>query len=158
MRVVPLCLVLAHAGLVMLMFRAPVAAPRAPAVVTVVQAAAPEPRIEVVAPTDVIALSIEELEVLSAREDSLMLVIQGHPTDTWPMQVLARLYVARGWYEAAIRPLARAAKLEPGRPDLWVDLGRAWQGAGRIGPLTDDDLSRAADEFLEIVESWGHGC
>ncbi|HEX9704804.1 MAG TPA: tetratricopeptide repeat protein [Gemmatimonadales bacterium] len=154
MRAVPLFLVLAHAGLVMLMFRVPVpvAAPQAAAAVTPMVVVSADPR------TDGVAPSVADLEVLSSREDSLMLAIQGHPGDTWAMQVLARLYIAHGWYEAAIRPLARAARLEPGRPDLWVDLGRAWQGAGRIGPPTDDDLSQAAEEFAQMAGAWGHGC
>ncbi len=98
-----------------------------------------------------------DLKVLDRRVDSLMLHLQEHPRDVAAMQRLARLYAEQGWHDQAIGPLARALQLAPHRRSLWVALDRALEQAGHA-QITDAELARAAQQFVEAVDMWGHGC
>jgi cytochrome c-type biogenesis protein CcmH/NrfG len=100
---------------------------------------------------------VADLQVLDRQVDSLMMHLQEHPGEVAAMQRLARLYADQGWHEEAIGPLARALQLAPYRRGLWVALDRALERSGRA-TITDAELSRAAQGFVESVEMWGHGC
>ena len=90
-------------------------------------------------------------------EDSLMLYLQEHPEDVDAMERLARVYADDGWYDSAIGPLARALQLDPDRRTLWVALDRAVEQSG-WAKITDAELVRRANAFVEAFEAWGHGC
>jgi predicted Zn-dependent protease len=94
---------------------------------------------------------------MSGYEDSVMTYLHGHPDDVDAMAKLARAYVAHGWYEAALRPLARGLQLDPSRRSLWVALDAAVAKSGRV-KITDAELTRNAQDFVEAVEMWGMGC
>ncbi len=100
---------------------------------------------------------VADMQALDRRVDSLMMHLHGHPQDVAAMQRLARLYADQGWHEEAIGPLARALQLDPYRRGLWVALDRVLQQSGRA-TITDAELSRAAQAFVESIEMLGHGC
>lgn len=98
-----------------------------------------------------------QLDEAGRLEDSLMVHLQNHDDDVAAMVSLARMYVAHGWYDAAIGPLARAAQLDPERRATWSLLDRALKQAGRP-QITDAELAKRAQQFNESVSTWGHGC
>jgi tetratricopeptide (TPR) repeat protein len=51
-------------------------------------------------------------------------------------RMLAESLVRRGFYEAAIEPALEATKLDPNSPDVWMTLGRAYEGAGKQAEAT----------------------
>lgn len=53
------------------------------------------------------------------------------PTWAAPYQGLAENLMRRGSYEEAIAPAQKAAELAPAATEVWLTLGRAYQGAGR---------------------------
>jgi hypothetical protein len=114
---------------------------------------------ETLAPTSVPAVTspVDELSEAGQLEDSLMEHLQEQPTDFVAMEKLADFYASHGWYEAAIRPLARALQLAPERRSLWVRLDTAVKNNGR-GEITDQELTEDAAAFVEALEMWGHGC
>ncbi len=93
----------------------------------------------------------------SRLEDSLMTHLQQHPDDVTAMEKLAQVYMENAWYEAALRPLARALQIDPTRRSLWVALDRAIEKSGRE-TITDAELTQKAIEFKDAVEMWGMGC
>lgn len=48
-----------------------------------------------------------------------------------PYQGLAENLMRRGSYEQAIAPAQKATELAPAAPEVWLTLGRAYQGAGK---------------------------
>ncbi|HEX8218627.1 MAG TPA: tetratricopeptide repeat protein, partial [Chloroflexia bacterium] len=60
------------------------------------------------------------------------------PTWAAPYQGLAENLMRRGSYEEAITPAQKAAELAPAATEVWLTLGRAYQGAGR-----DSEAARA---------------
>ena len=48
-----------------------------------------------------------------------------------PYQGLAENLMRMGAYEQAIAPAQKATELAPAAPEVWLTLGRAYQGAGR---------------------------
>lgn len=100
------------------------------------------------------SLSVAELERISMRVDSLMLVVQDDGENVGAMAELAYLYLRHGWHEAAIGPLARAVQVAPGRDDLRYELRLVLKLTG----LTDVDLAERARGFIEMVAMLGHGC
>lgn len=48
-----------------------------------------------------------------------------------PYQGLAENLMRRGSYEQAIAPAQKATELAPAAPEVWLTLGRAYEGAGR---------------------------
>ena len=118
----------------------------------------PVPPASAIAPiAEPASLSNEQLGELDRRIDSLMMAVGEDPTNVDAMEALATLYADNGWDDRAIGPLARALQLDPGRRSLWVALDHAVEKSGRA-KITDDELVRAAQEFVEMAESWGHGC
>ncbi len=102
-------------------------------------------------------VEVAELTEIGSLEDSLMVYLGEHAEDVDVMEQLADLYADHGWYQAAIGPLARALQLDPSRRSLWVALDRALEKSGRA-KITDAELVRKADAFVEAVEMWGMGC
>jgi len=98
-----------------------------------------------------------ELDAAGRLEDSLMVYLQNNDHDAAAMVSLARMYVAHGWYDAAIGPLARAAQLDPERRSIWSLLDRALKMTGKA-KITDAELTKRAQQFVESVENWGHSC
>jgi len=103
------------------------------------------------------SLTVAALTELSRLEDSLMMHLGEHPEDIDAMQKLARVYSDNGWHERAIGPLARAIQIDRWRRSLWVALDRAIEKSGHA-KMADAELIRRANEFVEIVNMWGHGC
>jgi cytochrome c-type biogenesis protein CcmH/NrfG len=106
---------------------------------------------------DADSLSVGRLTELDRQVDSLMVRLQERPQDVNAMLALARLYAEHGWHEKAIGPLARALQIDPHRRSLWVALDHAVEKNGQT-KITDAELVRAAQEFVEAVDMWGHGC
>jgi cytochrome c-type biogenesis protein CcmH/NrfG len=100
---------------------------------------------------------LDELSETGRLEDSLMLLLQQNPTDVAAMAQLSDIYAEQGWYDAAINPLARALQIAPGRRSLWVALDTLLEKSG-LAKITDAELTRRAQQFVEAVEMWGHGC
>ena len=98
-----------------------------------------------------------ELDAAGRLEDSLMVYLQNNDHDAAAMVGLARMYVAHGWYDAALGPLARAAQLDPERRSIWSLLDRALKMTGKA-KITDAELTKRAQQFVESVENWGHEC
>ena len=101
--------------------------------------------------------SLSQLQQVDRQVDSLMQHLQEHVADVDAMLALATLYTEHGWPDAAIGPLARALQLDPYRRDLWVALDSALEQGGRP-KITDAELIRAARDFVDAIEMWGHGC
>ena len=101
--------------------------------------------------------TVADLIDIDGQVDSLMTYLQEHPGDVDAMQKVADLYANHGWHEAALGPLARALELDPSRRSLWAALDRAVEKSGRV-KITDAELVRKAQDFVEAVEMWGHGC
>jgi tetratricopeptide (TPR) repeat protein len=100
---------------------------------------------------------VDELLEISQRLDSLMLYLQEHPEDVDAIEKVAATYADKGWWDAAIGPLARALQLDPERWSLWSALDRAVENAG-LTTISDAELIVKAQEFVEAVEMWGEGC
>ena len=100
---------------------------------------------------------VDELLVLSQVLDSLMGYLQEHPEDVDAVEQVADLYANNGWWDEAIGPLARAIQLDPERWSLWSSLDRAIEKAG-MATITDAELTVRAQNFVEAVDMWGHGC
>lgn len=94
------------------------------------------------------------MAVVDSIVNSLMLVVQENPTDVRAMTDLAFLYMRHGWFDRAIRPLARAREIDPSSEPLrrYLELALARTG----GPTLD--LAQAAQEFAEMAADWGMGC
>ena len=90
-------------------------------------------------------------------EDSMMVYLQSHGDDVGAMVSLARMYVAHGWYDAAIGPLARVVQLDPERRGAWSLLDRSLKMTGKA-EITDAELTKRAAAFVDAVDMWGHGC
>jgi cytochrome c-type biogenesis protein CcmH/NrfG len=101
--------------------------------------------------------TLGELNEISAQIDSLMLRLQGNPEDAEALAALADLYTSHGWWEEAIGPLARALALDPENSELVKEIELAVDRSGRA-PATAAELTRWAEEFLEVVSMWGHSC
>ena len=101
--------------------------------------------------------ALTEMGGMGTVEDSLMMYLQEHPESVDAMETLATVYANDGYFDSAIGPLARALQLDPERRSLWVALDRAVEQSGMV-KITDGDLVRRATEFVEVFESWGHGC
>ena len=113
--------------------------------------------LEPVPQPDADSVTIGELSDIDRQVDSLMLHLQEHGGDVDAIQTLADLYMSHGWYEAALGPLARAVQLDPSRRSLWVALDRAVEKSGR-DKISDAELVRRAQDFVEAVAMWGMGC
>lgn len=100
---------------------------------------------------------LDQLQQLGQLEDSLMMHLQESPDDVDAMLLLANVYTAQDWDDAAIGPLARALQLDPSRRSLWVALDRTVEKSGLV-KITDAELVRRALAFVEAVGMWGHGC
>lgn len=100
---------------------------------------------------------VHALVEISERLDSLMVYLQAHPEDVDAIEKVADIYAGRGWWDAAIGPLARAIQLNAERWSLWTALDRAVENAGRT-MISDAELTVKAQEFVEAVEMWGEGC
>ena len=100
---------------------------------------------------------VDELHVISLALDSLMLHLQESPEDVDAIEKVAAIYSDKGWWDAAIGPLARAIQLNPERRRLWSALDRAVEKAG-MATITDAELTVRAQNFVEAVAMWGHGC
>lgn len=98
-----------------------------------------------------------QLDRAGRLEDSLMVYLQTHEDDVAAMVNLARMYVENGWYEAAIGPLARAVQLDAQRRSAWSLLDRSLKMMG-TAQITDAELTKRAQQFVEAVKYWGHGC
>jgi Flp pilus assembly protein TadD len=83
--------------------------------------------------------------------------LQEHPEDVDAVEQVADLYANNGWWDEAIGPLARAIQLDPERWSLWSALDRAIEKAG-MATITDAELTVRAQNFVEAVDMWGHGC
>jgi predicted Zn-dependent protease len=103
------------------------------------------------------SLTITDLRDIDGQVDSLMLYLQAHEEDVDAIQNLSDLYLSHGWFEAALGPLARALQLDPSRRSLWVALDRAVEKSGGE-KISDAELTRRAQEFVEAVRMWGQGC
>ena len=101
--------------------------------------------------------ALDELRDVGVQEDSLMGYLQEHPDDVSAMERLAEIYVEHEFYDAAIAPLARALQIAPERRSLWSALDRVLELGGRA-KITDAELVRRAQGFVESLEMWGHGC
>lgn len=101
--------------------------------------------------------TVDELVEISERLDSLMMHLQEQPEDVDAIAKVADIYADKGWWDAAIGPLARAVQLDAERWSLWSALDRAVEKAGRA-MITDAELTVKAQEFAESVEMWGEGC
>lgn len=100
---------------------------------------------------------VDELIEISERLDSLMMQLQMNPDDVDAMEKVADIYADKGWWDAAIGPLARAIQLDADRWSLWSALDRALGKAG-IATITDAELTVRATNFVDEVNAWGHGC
>jgi len=100
---------------------------------------------------------VDELIEISERLDSLMMQLQMNPDDVDAMEKVADIYADKGWWDAAIGPLARAIQLDADRWSLWSALDRALEKAG-IATITDAELTVRATNFVDEVNAWGHGC
>jgi cytochrome c-type biogenesis protein CcmH/NrfG len=100
---------------------------------------------------------VDELIEISERLDSLMMQLQMNPDDVDAMEKVADIYADKGWWDAAIGPLARAIQLDADRWSLWSALDRALEKAG-IATITDAELTVRAANFVDEVNAWGHGC
>jgi cytochrome c-type biogenesis protein CcmH/NrfG len=100
---------------------------------------------------------VDRLIEVSDVLDSLMLHLQVEPEDVDAIEQVADVYATNGWWESAIAPLARAIQLDPKRWSLWSALDRAIENAGMV-KITDAELTVRAQNFVEAVEMWGHGC
>lgn len=100
---------------------------------------------------------VDELQELSQVLDSLMMHLEQHPEDVDAIEKVASIYTDHGWWKEAIGPLARAIQLDPERWSLWSALDRAIEHAG-MAKITDAELTVRAQNFVEAVEMWGHGC
>jgi predicted Zn-dependent protease len=98
-----------------------------------------------------------QLDEAGRLEDSLMVYLQTHGDEVAAIEKLTHVYLEHGWYDAAIGPLARALQLDPSRRSLWSALDRAVEESGKA-KITDAELIRRAQAFVEAVEMWGHGC
>ena len=98
-----------------------------------------------------------QLDAAGRLEDSLMTYLQTHGDDVSAMVSLARMYVAHGWYDAALGPLARAVQIDPERRSVWSLLDRSLKMTG-TAHITDAELTERAEKFVEAVEMWGHSC
>lgn len=98
-----------------------------------------------------------QLDEAGRLEDSLMVYLQNHDDDVAAMVNLARMYVEHGWYDAAIGPLARAAQIDPERRSVWTLLDRALKMEGKAR-ITDAELTKRAQQFVERVAMWGDHC
>ena len=136
-------------------------------------------------------LSIEALRAIDAEINELMVALQANERGVEALRRLAALYVTHGWFEQAIRPLARATQIEPDGAALWYELGSVLERTGRVGQavaafaraaeldagsavaaanlararaltpapgVKPVDLNGLAQQFVELVEMWGHGC
>ena len=101
--------------------------------------------------------SLDQLQQLGQLEDSLMMHLQESPDDVDAMLMLANVYTAQDWDAAAIGPLARTLQLDPSRRSLWAALDRAVEKSGRE-KISDAELVRRANDFVEAVKMWGMGC
>lgn len=100
---------------------------------------------------------VDALQALSEVLDSLMGQLQENPEDVDAIEKVASIYADKGWWNEAIGPLARAIQLDPERWSLWSALDRAVEKAG-MATITDAELMVRAQEFVESIEMWGHGC
>jgi cytochrome c-type biogenesis protein CcmH/NrfG len=100
---------------------------------------------------------VDELIEISERLDSLMMQLQMNPDDVDAMEKVADIYADKGWWDAAIGPLARAIQLDADRWSLWSALDRALDKAG-MATITDAELTVRATNFVDEVNAWGHGC
>jgi len=100
---------------------------------------------------------VDELIEISERLDSLVMQLQMNPADVDAMEKVADIYADKGWWDAAIGPLARAIQLDAGRWSLWSALDRALEKAG-MATITDAELTVRAANFVDEVNAWGHGC
>jgi cytochrome c-type biogenesis protein CcmH/NrfG len=98
-----------------------------------------------------------QLDAAGRLEDSLMVYLQTHSDDVGAMVNLARMYVAHGWYDAAIGPLARAVQLDSERRSAWSLLDRSLKMTGKT-QATDAELTKRARQFEERVAMWGEHC
>lgn len=98
-----------------------------------------------------------QLDAAGRMEDSLMVYLQNHSDDVGAMINLARMYVAHGWYDAAIGPLARVVQLDPERRSAWSLLDRSLKMTGKA-QITDAELTKRAQQFEERVAMWGDHC
>jgi tetratricopeptide (TPR) repeat protein len=94
---------------------------------------------------------VDELIEISERLDSLMMQLQMNPEDVDAIEQVADIYADKGWWDAAIGPLARALQLDSDRWALWSALDRAVEKAGRA-TITDAELTVKAQEFVEEIE------
>lgn len=100
---------------------------------------------------------VDRLIEVSNALDSLMMHLQEEPEDVNAIEKVADVYASNGWWEEAIAPLARAIQLNPERWSLWSALDRAIENAGMV-KITDAELTVRAQNFVETVDMWGHGC
>ena len=100
---------------------------------------------------------VDKLQEVGRLQDSLMMYLQEHPDDVDAMEKVADLYADNAWWDDAIGPLARAIQLDPERWSLWSALDQAVENAG-MAQITDEELTRRAQDFVEAIEMWGHGC
>ena len=100
---------------------------------------------------------VDELIEISERLDSLMMQLQMNPEDVDAMEKVADIYADKGWWDAAIGPLARAIQVDADRWSLWSALDRALDKAG-MATITDAELTVRAASFMDEVNAWGHGC
>jgi hypothetical protein len=103
------------------------------------------------------AEDVDVLVAISERLDSLMVYLQEHPEDVDAIERVADIYTTKGWWDAALGPLARAIQLDAERWSLWAALDRAVEQAG-MPMISDAELTVKAHEFVEAVEMWGKGC
>ena len=103
------------------------------------------------------AHEVDRLVEVSEHLDSLMMRLQEEPEDVNTIENVADVYASNGWWNEAIGPLARAIQLDPERWSLWSALDRAVEKAG-MATITDAELTVRAQNFVEAVEMWGHGC
>ena len=100
---------------------------------------------------------VDELIEISERLDSLMMQLQMNPEDVDAMEKVADIYADKGWWDAAIGPLARAIQVDADRWSLWSALDRAVEKSG-MATITDAELTVRAASFMDEVNAWGHGC
>jgi cytochrome c-type biogenesis protein CcmH/NrfG len=100
---------------------------------------------------------VDALIETSERLDSLMTQLREFPEDVDAIEKVADIYADKGWWDAAIGPLARAIQLDPERWSLWIALDRAVGKAG-LGTISDAELTVRAASFVDEVNEWGHGC
>ena len=100
---------------------------------------------------------VDELIEISERLDSLMMQLQMNPDDVDAMEKVADIYADKGWWDAAIGPLARAIQLDADRWSLWSALDRAVGQAG-MATIAHAELTVRATNFVDEVNAWGHGC